>query len=197
MSPTSTTISLSLSLFFFWTLLALPTTSAFPPPRAAPPLAKRCTNLLSNPSFETGIDPWLAMLTGSFTDQRGIYTSSSGGHSGANFYYAHGNSSVDATLTLSQSGFAIGSAAPGEMECSTWVASRRPGNVGSTRVEVFLDGISCGTQYLGTTGWTKVGGKVKPSSDQTHTIAIVVNSDEAGDQGWSLWVDDVTVGQGC
>lgn len=84
------------------------------------------------------------------------------------------------------------------MECAAWVASRRPGNVGSTRVEVFLDGHSCGLAYLGTTGWTRVAGKVNVSGDGAiHTIAVVAVSDEASEEGWHIWLDNMSVGAGC
>lgn len=70
--------------------------------------------------------------------------------------------------------------------------------MGSSRVEVFLDGQSCGVQYLGTTGWTRIGGKVGVSGDgPVHTLAVVVESDEAGTEGWAVWVDDLWVGPIC
>ncbi|KAF1843867.1 uncharacterized protein K460DRAFT_289919 [Cucurbitaria berberidis CBS 394.84] len=158
-------------------------------------LSKRCDNKLQNPSFESGESPWLAMVSGSWST-RGVYTSSGGGHHGSNFYYGQSNSTIDSTLTLSQSEINIPNGAT--VECAAWIASRRPGNVGSSRVEVFLDGQSCGTEYLGTTGWTKVGGKVGVSGDgAVHTLAVVVVSDEAGEEGWAVWVDDLWVGIGC
>ena len=127
---------------------------------------------------------------------RGIYTSASGGQEGRNFYFAQSNTTVaDATLTLSQSELSIPSATT--VDCSAWVASNRPGNVGSTRVEVFLDGATCGSAvYLGTNGWVKVGGKVTVNGG-SHTLAIVVVSDEAGPEGGQIWVDDAMIGIGC
>jgi hypothetical protein len=181
-----------LSTLLLWTLASLPFLHAIP----TTPLQKRCTNALSNPSFESGLDPWLAMHFGSWA-QYGVYTSSEGGHSHSrNFYYARSNASVsDATMTLSQSGLNISSGTT--VECSAWVASSRPGNVGSTRVEVFLDQVTCGSPaYLGTNGWQKVGGSVVVSGD-SHTLAIVVSSDETGPDGSEIWVDDGIVGTGC
>lgn len=192
-SFTNPLISLWTSFFLLLLLHTSPTTSS--------PLQPRCINSLQNPSFESGISPWLTIVQGSFTSTRGVYTSAGGGRSGANFYYALSNASVEASLTVSQTGFGIdggnGRGGDGSVDCSAWVASRRPGNVGSTRVEVFLDGVSCGLQYLGTSGWTKVGGRVKPGPESTHTVAVVFISDQAGEEGWSLWLDDIVVGQGC
>ncbi|CAO2656284.1 Nn.00g050870.m01.CDS01 [Neocucurbitaria sp. VM-36] len=199
----------TLPMLLLWTFLAsfpllsamaLPSTVidliASPPPslpiRETQLLSKRCDNKLQNASFESGESPWLAMVSGSWST-RGIYTSATGGHQGSNFYYAQSNSTIDSTLTISQSNIDIANGAT--VECAAWLASRRPGNVGSTRVEVFLDGLSCGMQYLGTTGWTRVGGKVSVSGDGAiHTMAVVIVSDEAGDEGWTVWVDDLWVG---
>lgn len=68
-------------------------------------------------------------------------------------------------------------------------------------MEVFLDGMSCGMAYLGTTGWTRVGGRVGVeglgTGTEGHTFAVVVVSDEASVEGWSVWVDDLVVGVGC
>jgi hypothetical protein len=174
-----------------WTLSFLPFLAAIP----TTPLQKRCTNALQNPSFEAGESPWLAMAFGSWA-QRGVYTSANGGAEGRNFYFGQSNATIaDATLTLSQSGLAI--PAGTTVDCSTWVASNRPGNMGSTRVEVFLDEQTCGSAvYLGTTGWTKVGGKIKVSGE-SHTLAIVVVSDESGPEGGLIWIDDAVVGIGC
>jgi hypothetical protein len=163
---------------------------------ATPTPFKRCTNALQNPSFENGLDPWLAMHFGSWA-LRGVYTSSEGGHSSTrNFYYARSNASVsEATMTLSQSGLTI--PAGTTVDCSAWVASSRPGNVGSTRVEVFLDEVTCGSvAFLGTNGWQRVGGKVTVAGE-THTLAIVVSSDETGEEGSEVWVDNGMVGTGC
>jgi hypothetical protein len=128
--------------------------------------------------------------------QRGIYTSAEGGHNGRNFYFAESNATVsDTTMTLSQSELSIPSGTT--VECSVWVASRRPGNVGSTRVEVFMDQVTCGSAaYLGTNGWQKVGGKVTVNGD-SHTMSIVVLSDETGPEGGQIWVDDASVGIEC
>ncbi|KAH8724613.1 hypothetical protein GQ44DRAFT_256928 [Phaeosphaeriaceae sp. PMI808] len=181
----------------FWLLASLPFLNAIPTdqlPHVAG-LQKRCTNALQNPSFESGISPWLEMGFGSWS-QRGIFTSAEGGHDGRNFYFGMSNATVaDCTLTLSQSNLSIPSGTI--IDCSAWVASNRPGNVGSTRVEVFVDQVTCGSAvYLGTTGWVKVGGKVTVKGD-SHTLTIVVVSDESGPAGAQVWVDDATVGIGC
>ncbi|KAH7378842.1 hypothetical protein BKA66DRAFT_571625 [Pyrenochaeta sp. MPI-SDFR-AT-0127] len=166
-----------------------------PPPLTLASLARRCENKIQNPSFEYGVDPWLAMVSGSWAT-RGVYTSGGGGHQGSNFYYGHSNSTVDSTLTISQSSISIPNG--GQVECAAWVASRRPGNIGSTRVEIFLDGQTCGIGYLGTTGWTRIAGKVSVSGDgAVHTLAVVAISDEASEEGWQFWLDDLSVGVGC
>lgn len=177
-------------LYFLWALL--PIIHALPAPQSNP--QKRCSNLLANPSFESGESPWQTMALGSW-ETRGIYTSSEGGHEGNNFFYAHTNATVaDATMNLSQYGFSIPSGAA--VDCSAWIASRRPGNVGATKVQVMLDGQTCGEAYFGTNGWIKVGGKVTVG-EGPHTMAIVVLSDQAGPDGASVWVDDAFVGSGC
>ncbi|KAF2026807.1 hypothetical protein EK21DRAFT_102978 [Setomelanomma holmii] len=181
-------LTLLLWAFSFIPLLAaIPTTSA--------PLQKRCTNALTNPSFESGESPWLAMAFGSWA-QRGVYTSPSGGHDGNDFYYGEVNATVaDATLTVSQSSLSL--QAGSTVDCSAWVASNRPGNTGSTRVEVFLDEKTCGSAvYLGTSGWTKVGGKITVDGTASHTFAVVVLSDEAGPDGAMVWIDEAVVGNG-
>jgi hypothetical protein len=127
---------------------------------------------------------------------RGIYTSSEGGHDGRNFFYGHSNATIgQATTTVSQSGLNI--PAGTTVDCSAWIASSRPGNVGATRVEVFLDGVTCGgVGWFGSNGWEKVGGQVQVQGD-SHTLAVVASSDGAGEDGWSVWIDDVWVGVGC
>lgn len=129
--------------------------------------------------------------------QRGVYTSGEGGHQGRNFYFARSNATVaDATLTLSQSEFSI--PAGSTVGCSVWVSSNRPGNVGNTRVEVFLDGVTCGNAvYMGTNGWIKVGGNVVAGSGETHTMSVVITSGETGPDGGQVWIDDAVVGAGC
>jgi hypothetical protein len=161
----------------------------------ASPLQKRCTNAVANPSFESGLSPYLDMVVGAW-ESRGVYTSAGGGHTGLNFYYGHSNATVDSTLTLAQSGLKLPQY--GEVEVSAWVASNRPGNVGSTHVEVFLDGVLCGSTDLGTTGWVKVGGKgtATASKEDGSTIAVVVLSEHASSDGWSVWLDDFFVGSG-
>ncbi|KAH7394013.1 hypothetical protein DE146DRAFT_633937 [Phaeosphaeria sp. MPI-PUGE-AT-0046c] len=183
---------------FLWSLLFLPFLHAIPTTIPPPPstLQKRCTNALQNPSFESGISPWLDMAFGSWA-QRGIYTSAEGGHSGRNFYFAQSNATVaQTTLTLSQSEVSI--QAGTTVDCSVWVSSNRPGNVGSTRVEVFLDEVTCGSAvYMGTNGWTKVGGSVVVGSGETHTMSVVIANGETGPEGSKVWIDDAVVGAGC
>ncbi|KAF1920474.1 hypothetical protein BDU57DRAFT_440199 [Ampelomyces quisqualis] len=156
---------------------------------------KRCTNALQNPSFESDLAPWLDIAFGSWL-QRGIYTSAEGGHSGPHFYFAQSNATVShTTLTLSQSDISI--PAGSSVECAAWVASNRPGNVGSTRVEVFMDEVTCGQAvYLGTNGWAKVGGDVKVNGDK-HSMSIVIVSDATGPEGSKVWVDEAMAGTGC
>lgn len=126
---------------------------------------------------------------------RSIYTSAEGGHDGRNFFFGHSNATIGAaTVTLSQSGLSI--PAGSTVDCSAWIASSRPENVGATRVDVFLDGSTCGTGYFGTNGWEKVGGQVQVQGD-SHTLAVVMSSDGAGAEGWSVWLDDLWVGVGC
>lgn len=179
---------------FLWSILFLPFLHAIP--TSQPPPRKRCTNALQNPSFESGLSPWLDMAFGSWA-QRGIYTSAEGGHEGRNFYFARSNATVaDATLTLSQTDVKL--QAGSTVDCSIWVSSNRPGNVGNTRVEVFVDERTCGTaQYMGTNGWLKVGGSVVVSGTETHTISVVITSGETGEEGGLVWIDDAVVGTGC
>lgn len=129
--------------------------------------------------------------------QRGIYTSAEGGHSGRNFYYAQSNATVaETTLTLSQSDVSV--QAGSTVDCSVWVSSNRPGNVGSTRVEVFLDQVTCGNPvYMGTNGWMKVGGSVVVSGEKTHTLSVVIANGETGPEGSQVWIDDAVIGGGC
>lgn len=185
------------TVLLIWALAFLPLLNAIPTPsQESPLLPKRCTkNALQNPGFESGEYPWLAMVSGSWAE-RGVRTSADGGHEGHNFYWGRSNATVqDVTLTLSQSELSIPSGTT--VDCSAWVASSRPGNIGATRVEVFLDGITCGSpMYFGTSGWAKVGGKVVVSGD-SHTLAIVIVSDEAGPEGGLVWVDEASLEYGC
>jgi hypothetical protein len=79
----------------------------------------------------------------------------------------------------------------------------------SLRVEVFLDGLSCGgpvwvgSGQQGKEGWVKVGGQVvvrDVSADNGvgHTIAVTVQGygAESG-EGWSVAIDDVGVIPAC
>jgi hypothetical protein len=181
------------AILFLWLLTILPTVNALPSTSAHH--QKRCTNALQNPSFESGLSPWLDIAFGSWL-QRGVFTSAEGGHTGPNFYFGQSNATVSrTTLTLSQSDISI--PAGTTVDCSAWVASNRPGNVGSTRVEVFMDEITCGQAvYMGTNGWVKVGGNIKVDGDK-HSMSIVIVSDATGPEGSKVWVDDGMAGIGC
>ncbi|KAA8613342.1 hypothetical protein PtrSN002B_009220 [Pyrenophora tritici-repentis] len=133
-SQTPTTLILSILTASTFTH-ALPTTTYPPHPL--------CKNTLTNPSFATGsLTPWLDMVTGSWS-MRGITTTSSNS-SGPYIYTAHSNSTtVTATLALSQSYITIpADSTTTTVECYAYVRSDRP--TGQTRVQVFLDALSCG-----------------------------------------------------
>ncbi|KAG9192629.1 hypothetical protein G6011_11363 [Alternaria panax] len=188
-------------VFLLCAVLTFSTTHATPLPSPQRTLStKGCTNTVSNPSFETPLLPaWMDMVTGSWSS-RGIFTSPAP-HSGFSSYAATSNSSeVTATLTLSQSYLDIPSGVT--VDCYAWVRGSRPS--GQTRVEVFLDGISCGEEVqlgVGRTGWKKVGGKVKVQDvvpGVGHSVAVSVQGDGVEDEGgWSVAVDDVGVVVGC
>ena len=189
-------------LFIVCAIPTFATTQASPlsSPQQAPSI-KRCTNAVVNPSFEIPVlSPWMDMVTGSWYS-RGISTSPTGGHSGSNLYAATSNSSaVQATLTLSQSYIDLPVGAT--VDCYAWVTGRRPN--GQTRVEIFLDQVSCGEALhmgAGQEGWTKVGGKVQVQDvpgGVGHSVAISVQGDGVEDEeGWRVAVDDVGVMVGC
>ncbi|KAF2827651.1 hypothetical protein CC86DRAFT_214484 [Ophiobolus disseminans] len=185
-----------LTTILIWALALLPFLNAMPTtPLSQPALEKRCSNVLQNPSFESGVSPWLEMAFGSWASF-GVFTQSAGGHDGRNFYWGQSNATAAvSTLSVSQSAVRIPSGTT--VECSVWVASSRPGNVASTAVEVFLDGITCGSAaYLGTTGWVKVGGKITANGD-SHTFTVVITSDTTGPQGSQIWIDDAVLGASC
>ncbi|KAJ4984787.1 hypothetical protein SVAN01_09745 [Stagonosporopsis vannaccii] len=155
---------------------------------------RTCTNHVVNPSFETGsTTPWLPIVESAWST-RGVFADPFT-HSGTHHYYAHATSTVDSSFTLSQSGVdvPVGST----VDCHAWVASKR--SEGATRVEVFLDGLSCGAGQLGVgeQGWKRVGGKIKAVGAGNgmvgSTIAVVATSKSAGDEGWEIWFDDVGV----
>lgn len=183
------------ALLTFWVVLLsqIITVNAIALP--AQKLAKRCDNQLQNPSFESGLSPWLTIVQEAW-DQRGVYTSPDGGHDGSNFYFAHSNSTISSTLTIAQSGINLSN---GEsVDCAAWVALLHPGNVGSTQVDVFLDGETCGSANFASTGWTRVGGTVSVNGDGAiHTMAVVFTSNGASEDGWYLWLDDLVVGADC
>jgi hypothetical protein len=188
----------ALLLSLLCAIITVSTTQANPLPSSS---TKRCKNALVNPSFETPVlSPWMDMVTGSWSS-RGIYTSSAGGHSGSNFYAATSNSSVvRATLTLSQSYIDLPTGST--VDCYAWVEGNRLS--GRTRVEMFLDQVSCGEAvYMGPgkKGWTKVGGKVTVqgvAGGVGHSVALSVQGDGVeNEEGWSVAVDDVGVMVGC
>ncbi|KAH9862169.1 hypothetical protein IAQ61_010372 [Plenodomus lingam] len=206
-SPNLPTLLLTLlTLTPHTTPLTLPSPPYFP--NSEPP-APSCTptNALQNPSFESDLPPWMDIVTSSFVT-RGVFTSPDNrAHSGAHFYYAMSNSSVDASLTLSQ-GFGGVALAPDtqSIQCTAYLASSRPDNLGFLSVELFLDGVRCGeARRLGTTGWTRVGGLVGLQEigglegwrAGGHSLAVVIIGYGAGGEGWEVWVDDVVVGRAC
>lgn len=154
---------------------------------------RTCTNHLINPSFETGsISPWLPIVTSAWST-RGVFANPFT-HSGTHHYYAHSASTIESTLTLSQSG--ISAPVGSSVECYAWLASKR--NEGVTSVEVFLDGVSCGTMAFdgSVRGYRRVGGSVGVIggvAGMGSTIAIVATSESAGEEGWEVWIDDVGV----
>ena len=180
-----------------WILLSLSSTTAALPAAltphrtAASRTPKTCTNYLANPSFESGsIDPWLPIVTSAWST-RGVFANYFT-HDGTYHYYAHATSTVEATLTLSQS--SVNAPVGGTVDCYAWVAGAR--SEGETRVEVFLDGVSCGVVQLGVGdgGWKRVGSKVKVNgtgNGMGSTIAVVATSMSAGEDGWEVWIDDV------
>ncbi|KAF1923604.1 uncharacterized protein M421DRAFT_425664 [Didymella exigua CBS 183.55] len=172
---------------FLSTTIALPATPDINP--------RACVNHLSNPSFETGsLDPWLPIVESAWSPNRGVVPGPTPNGSGKYYYYAQAISTVEATLTMSQSGIMlpVGSTA----DCYTWVAGRRSENV--TKVTVFLDGVICGTDELkvGDTSWKRVGSKVKVAGGvpgMGSAMAVVATSKSAGDDGWDISIDDMGV----
>ncbi|KAF2623438.1 hypothetical protein BU25DRAFT_424943 [Macroventuria anomochaeta] len=183
---------LMLTTIVVWVLLCLLSVTAALP--TAPNINTRtCTNYLINPSFESGaIEPWLPIVESAWST-RGVFANPFT-HQGTHYYYAHATSTVESTLTLSQSG--LNAPVGATVDCYAWVAGKR--GEGVTRIEVILDGVSCGASQfnVGEDGWKKVGGKVKVIGgvpETGSTLAIVVTSKSAGDEGWEVWVDDVGV----
>jgi hypothetical protein len=200
-----------LTILILWALAFVPSLDAIPISRMIN-FQKRCNNMLQNPSFESGLSPWLDIVFGPWA-QRGVYTSTQGGHDSKSSYLGQSGALVSqTTLTLSQSGLFI--PAGTTVDCSAWVASIRPGNVGNMGVELFVDEMSCGAPVsFGTNSWIKVcripmmacklcsmylqvNGKATVSQD-SHTFSIVVFSDVNGPEGSTTWVDDAFVGMGC
>ena len=74
---------------------------------------------------------------------------------------------------------------------------------GDTRVELFLDGVSCGGSVaLGSgSGWTRVGGEVVVGEGDVyvqHTVSVSVQGDGVvGGGGWSVDIGEIGVGVGC
>lgn len=90
------------------------------------------------------------------------------------------------------------------MECYAWVRAARGGKA-KARVEVFLDGGSCGGGVEvgeGQEEWVRIGGRVVVqdvgAGGVGHTVAVTVQGYGAeGDGGWSVAIDDVGVVVGC
>jgi hypothetical protein len=170
---------------FFLAASALPATANIIP--------RACTNNLQNPSFETGnLDPWLPIVQSAWSADRGLYPTSPPDVRGKYYYYAHATSTVESSLTMSQSGvmLPIGST----VDCYAWVAGSRSENV--TTVTVFLDGITCGTLELkpGFESWHRVGSKVKVVGGVPgvgSAMAVVAVSMSAGEDGWDIYIDDM------
>jgi hypothetical protein len=170
---------------FFTAAVALPATRSNEP--------RACTNNLRNPSFETGsLDPWLPIVQSAWSPNRGLYPGTSPNDSGKYYYYAHATSTIEASLTMSQSGvmLPVGST----VDCYAWVAGSRSESV--TSVTVFLDGVVCGTAELkaGDEAWKRVGSKVQvlggvPGAGST--MAVVAASDSAGKDGWDIYIDNM------
>lgn len=180
-----------LNALLLWTLFFLSIISALPTNNL---MQRTCTNHLVNPSFELkSIFPWLTIVTSAWSNRDVV--ASPFAHSGAYYYQAHSNSTIEATLTLFQSGLNV--PANTVVECYAWVAGQR--GEGSTSVEVFLDGVSCGTASLGDGDrrqWVRAGGRVRVQRGEDgigSTIAIVASSERAGKDGWDIWIDDVGV----
>lgn len=194
MAPLSGSLtSIMLTTLVAWVFVICPSVAAAFP-AALNSNQRACANRVVNPSFETGnTSPWLPIVESAWST-RGVFANPFT-HSGTHHYYAKATSTVDSSFTLSQSSIdvPVGST----VDCYAWVASKR--SEGVTRIEVFLDGISCGAGQLGVAeqGWKRVGGKVKVVGTGNgmpgSTIAVVVTSKIAGDEGWELWLDDVGV----
>lgn len=119
-------------------------------------IEKRCSNILQNPSFESGLPPWLDIVFGPWA-KRGVFTSAQGGHNSRQFYLVRSDATVShGTVALSQSGLSI--PAGTAVDCSVWVASDHPGDSSNTSVQLFIDDVSCGAPVsLSTHAWIKVG----------------------------------------
>jgi hypothetical protein len=119
-------------------------------------IEKRCSNILQNPSFESGLYPWLDIVFGPWA-KRGVFTSAQGGHNSRQFYLANSDATVShGTIALSQSGLYI--PAGTTVDCSVWVASNHQGDSSNTSVQLFIDEVSCGAPVpLSTHPWIKVG----------------------------------------
>lgn len=164
-------------------------------PAAPNNIPQACVNNLQNPSFETGnLDPWLPIVQSAWSTNRGIYPSSSPDVHGKYYYFAHAISTVESSLTMSQSGvmLPVGST----VDCSGWVKGSRSENV--TTVTLFLDGVTCGTLELkpGDESWHRVGSQVRVMGGVPgagSTMAVVAMSKSAGEDGWDIYIDDLGV----
>jgi hypothetical protein len=170
---------------FFLTTSALPATLNKAP--------RACTNHLYNPSFETGnLDPWLPIVQSAWSADRGLYPRSSPNNFGKYYYHAHATSTIESSLTMSQSGVMLSVGII--VDCYAWVKGSRSENV--TTVTVFLDGVTCGTLEMkpGDEGWHRIGSNVKvlggvPGTGST--MAVVAMSLGAGEDGWDIYMDNM------
>ncbi|KAF1839706.1 hypothetical protein BDW02DRAFT_626130 [Decorospora gaudefroyi] len=201
MTPQIPLLTTILSTLLLSLSLSLPTLAHTTPS----PLTPRCTNALRNPGFETSqISPWLDMVSGSWS-KRSISTSPNPypAHSGSKFYYAHSNAThMTSTLTLAQSYFELRTG--DRVRCGAWVRGQRP--TGTTRVQVWLDAAACGGEVLLTAAtngnaWMWVGGQAvvrDVMGGVGHSVAVTLQGEGVrASEGWSVAVDDVSVGVGC
>jgi hypothetical protein len=136
------------------------------------------------------------MAFGSF-DIRTVFATA-GAHSGSATYYAHSNSdTTGATAAISQSYVFIPDCT--SIDCWAWVAASRAAGTGTTRVSVLVDDAQCGStaEMQGMNGWTRVGGRVVVTGDSHTFVVVAMSYDGPGDEGWSVWVDDVGLEVWC
>ncbi|KAF2641429.1 hypothetical protein P280DRAFT_313159 [Massarina eburnea CBS 473.64] len=156
------------------------------------------TNLLQNPSFETGsVSSWTEFVTGSWAS-RGI--SKDAPHSGAFAFRAVSNSTSSSTLTLAQ--YEIGAPDSGEMRVGAWVfAAGGVGEMGSVKFTLFAGGRVVGEVVLsarsGWGAWSQIGADVGSESLRAMTVTVVVDAGGVVGEGIVVGVDDLWVGLVC